>query len=193
MVQTAGAKPGCTQAACLHAWDIWQAHPSVPTPLQVIPQPKTASLQLFLYARMCGGSPLHSTPHQSWLLCHHQSTHCTCHSHSAQCHRAAWPPQAASPRDRQADEYGQLHASGLHSAGRIILNLWRLLRSELKLPIYTFEACVAALLQLRTPHLPPWQLAAWFDQPPPGGGLLSVPGPGLRDCSLSRLVYPGCV
>ena len=77
--------------------------------------------------------------------------------------------QAASPRDRQVDEYGQLHASGLHSAGRIILNMWRLLRSELKLPIYTFEACTAALLQLRTPHMPAWALAAWFNQPPSGG------------------------
>ncbi|KAK9800905.1 hypothetical protein WJX73_009136 [Symbiochloris irregularis] len=79
-------------------------------------------------------------------------------------------PQAVSPKDRQEDEYGQLHASGLHSSGRIILNLWRILRSELKLPIYTFEACVAALLQLRTPHIPAWALAAWFNQPPAAGG-----------------------
>ncbi len=60
------------------------------------------------------------------------------------------------------DEYGQHHASGLYSTGRIILNLWRLLRDELKLRIYTFEACAAAVLQLRTPRTPPWQLAQWF-------------------------------
>jgi len=60
------------------------------------------------------------------------------------------------------DEYGQHHASGLYSTGRIILNLWRLLRDELKLRIYTFEACAAAVLQLRTPRAPPWQLAQWF-------------------------------
>ena len=77
--------------------------------------------------------------------------------------------QAASPKDRQVDEYGQLHASGLHSAGRIILNMWRIMRSELKLPIYSFEACTASLLQLRTPHIPAWALAAWFNQPPSGG------------------------
>ena len=34
--------------------------------------------------------------------------------------------------------------------------------AELKLPIYTFESCVAAVLQLRTPHVPPAQLHAWF-------------------------------
>ena len=53
----------------------------------------------------------------------------------------------ASLIERRQDEYGQLHASGLHVQGRIVLNLWRLLRSELKLRIYTFEACVAAVLQ----------------------------------------------
>jgi hypothetical protein len=36
----------------------------------------------------------------------------------------------ASVKERQEDEYGQLHAAGLHAAGRIILNLWRLLRGE---------------------------------------------------------------
>jgi DNA polymerase zeta len=39
----------------------------------------------------------------------------------------------ASVKERQEDEYGQLHASGLHAAGRIILNLWRLLRGEVGL------------------------------------------------------------
>ncbi len=70
--------------------------------------------------------------------------------------------QVAGGKERQVDEYGQHHASGLYSTGRIILNLWRLLRDELKLRIYTFEACAAAVLQLRTPRAPPWQLAQWF-------------------------------
>ena len=70
--------------------------------------------------------------------------------------------QASSPKDRIPDEYGQLHASGIHCSGRIVINLWRTLRGELKLNIYTFEACVAALLQLRTPHLPPQTLHVWW-------------------------------
>lgn len=73
-----------------------------------------------------------------------------------------------SIKERQVDEYGQLHASGIHCAGRIVLNMWRLLRSEIKLPIYTFESCVAALLQLRTPHMPPWLLTQCFKEGPKG-------------------------
>ena len=71
-------------------------------------------------------------------------------------------PGTPGPKENQHDEYGQAHASGIYSTGRIVLNLWRLLRDELKLRIYTFEACAAAVLQLRTPRVPPWQLAQWF-------------------------------
>ena len=78
------------------------------------------------------------------------------------------PAQAASIAEKRQDEYGQLHASGLHCHGRIVLNLWRLLRSELKLRIYTFESCCAAVLQLRTPHVPAWVLAQWFSNGPAG-------------------------
>ena len=73
--------------------------------------------------------------------------------------------------ERRNDEYGVLHASGIHVAGRIVLNLWRLLRSELKLRIYTLEACVAAVLQLRTPHTPAWVLSQWFQAGPAGVNL----------------------
>ena len=55
--------------------------------------------------------------------------------------------------------------AGIHCAGRIVINMWRTLRSELKLNIYTFEACVAALLQLRTAHIPPWALHGWWVSP----------------------------
>ncbi|KAK9818869.1 hypothetical protein WJX74_003598 [Apatococcus lobatus] len=71
-------------------------------------------------------------------------------------------PELKSVKENQTDEYGQLHQSGLHSTGRIIINLWRALRSELKLNIYTFESCVAAVLQLRVPHIPAHELAQWF-------------------------------
>jgi hypothetical protein len=43
-----------------------------------------------------------------------------------------------------------------------VLNLWRLWRSELKLRIYTFESCCAAVLRLRVPHVPAWVLSQWF-------------------------------
>ena len=76
--------------------------------------------------------------------------------------------QFLTPKDRQNDEYGQLHASGIHCTGRIVLNIWRILRSELKLNIYTFESCVAAVLQLRTPHVQPQVLTHWFNGGPAG-------------------------
>ena len=76
--------------------------------------------------------------------------------------------QFLSPKDRQNDEYGVLHASGIHCTGRIVLNVWRILRSELKLNIYTFESCVAAVLQLRTPHVQPHVLTQWFNGGPAG-------------------------
>ncbi|KAK9829480.1 hypothetical protein WJX72_006119 [[Myrmecia] bisecta] len=78
-------------------------------------------------------------------------------------------PETFSMKEKQHDEYGTLHASGIHVTGRIVLNLWRILRSELKLNIYTFESCVAAVLQLRTPHVPSSVLAQWFKGGPGGG------------------------
>ena len=51
--------------------------------------------------------------------------------------------------ERQDDEYGRLHASGIYVTGRIVLNLWRILRGELKLQSYTFESCAHAVLCAR--------------------------------------------
>ena len=38
-------------------------------------------------------------------------------------------PEESSVKEGQGDEYGWQHASGLHVAGRIVLNVWRLMRS----------------------------------------------------------------
>ncbi len=78
---------------------------------------------------------------------------------------------AQGQREAQRDEYGQQNASGLHSTGRILLNLWRIVRGEVKLNMYSFEACCAAVLRRRVPHVPPAQLAAWF-----AGGACAVLG-----------------
>jgi len=56
--------------------------------------------------------------------------------------------------------------SGFHVAGRILLNLWRVMRGELKLPNYTLESCAAAVLRQRVPRVPLRQLAVWYS----GGG-----------------------
>ena len=72
--------------------------------------------------------------------------------------RAASLPGAA---ERQDDEYGRLHASGLHVTGRIVINLWRVLRTELKLQSYTMEACARAVLRRRLPRFTHRTLSRW--------------------------------
>ena len=62
----------------------------------------------------------------------------------------------------QDDEYGRSHSSGLHTTGRVALNLWRIMRGEVNLGIYTLERCAMAVLRRRVPHIPQPQLAAWF-------------------------------
>ena len=63
--------------------------------------------------------------------------------------------------ERQDDEYGRLHASGIYVTGRIVLNLWRILRGELKLQSYTFESCAHAVLSRRVPRFPHRTLSRW--------------------------------
>uniref|UniRef100_A0A2N9GNH1 DNA polymerase n=1 Tax=Fagus sylvatica TaxID=28930 RepID=A0A2N9GNH1_FAGSY len=45
------------------------------------------------------------------------------------------------------DEWGRTHASGVHVGGRIVLNIWRLMRGEVKLNMYTIEAVAEAVLR----------------------------------------------
>jgi hypothetical protein len=60
----------------------------------------------------------------------------------------------------------------MHSTGRILLNLWRIMKGEIKLGNYTFESCAAAVLRKRVPHVPPQQLAAWYSAGEAGAVLL---------------------
>lgn len=60
------------------------------------------------------------------------------------------------------DEWGRTHASGVHVGGRIILNLWRLTRGEIKLNMYTIEAVAEAVLRLKIPSIQNKILTKWF-------------------------------
>jgi DNA polymerase zeta len=51
------------------------------------------------------------------------------------------------------DQYGWDHDSGIRVAGRIVLNMWRTIRAEVKLPSYSFENCVSSILKTRVPHI----------------------------------------
>ncbi|KAK1292647.1 DNA polymerase delta catalytic subunit [Acorus calamus] len=64
------------------------------------------------------------------------------------------------------DEWGRTHASGIHVSGRIVLNIWRLMRAELKLNMYTLEAVTEAVLRLKVPSIPIKILNQWFSTGP---------------------------
>ncbi|KAE9459027.1 hypothetical protein C3L33_09073, partial [Rhododendron williamsianum] len=51
------------------------------------------------------------------------------------------------------DKWGRTHASGVHVGGRVVLNIWRLMRGELKLNMYTVEAVAEAVLRRRVPYI----------------------------------------
>nr|XP_016515146.1 PREDICTED: DNA polymerase zeta catalytic subunit-like isoform X1 [Nicotiana tabacum] len=60
------------------------------------------------------------------------------------------------------DEWGRTHASGVHVGGRIVLNIWRLMRGEVKLNLYTLEAVAEAVLRRKVPYIPTKVLTNWF-------------------------------
>lgn len=64
------------------------------------------------------------------------------------------------------DEWGRTHASGIHVSGRIILNCWRLVRSEVKLNMYTVEAVAEEVLRRKIPYIPCRELTNWFSSGP---------------------------
>lgn len=64
---------------------------------------------------------------------------------------------------RPADEYGARHSSELHFAGRIALNVWRLMRHEVTLTSYTFPSVVYHVLHLRVPTYTHAQLQRWYN------------------------------
>ncbi|ESR46579.1 hypothetical protein CICLE_v10003639mg [Citrus x clementina] len=64
------------------------------------------------------------------------------------------------------DEWGRTHASGLHVGGRIVLNVWRLMRGEVKLNMYTVEAVAETVLRRKIPSIPFRVLTKWFASGP---------------------------
>ncbi|CEP60152.1 DNA-directed DNA polymerase LALA0_S01e04192g [Lachancea lanzarotensis] len=60
--------------------------------------------------------------------------------------------------NKRKDVWGFSHDSGIHIAGRHVLNLWRLLRSGLNLLKYTLENIAFHVLHERLAHFPPAEL-----------------------------------
>ncbi|ERN16936.1 hypothetical protein AMTR_s00057p00185570 [Amborella trichopoda] len=61
-----------------------------------------------------------------------------------------------------SDEWGRTHTSGVHVGGRIVLNLWRIMRNELRLGMHTLEAVAEAVLRRKVPSFPWRILSSWF-------------------------------
>ncbi|RYR52485.1 hypothetical protein Ahy_A06g027394 isoform A [Arachis hypogaea] len=64
------------------------------------------------------------------------------------------------------DEWGRTHASGVHVGGRIVLNVWRLIRGEVKLNLYSIEAVAEAVLRRKIPFFHYKVLTRWFSSGP---------------------------
>ncbi|XP_034622780.1 DNA polymerase zeta catalytic subunit [Trachemys scripta elegans] len=63
----------------------------------------------------------------------------------------------------EQDEYGSDTMSEIHIVGRIILNLWRMMRNEVTLTNYTFENVGFHVLHQRFPLFTSRVLSDWFD------------------------------
>jgi DNA polymerase zeta len=64
-----------------------------------------------------------------------------------------------SPED---DSWGYSKGSGIHISGRIVLNMWRLMRHELNLTSYTYESIAYHILHIRVPRYLFATLNDWY-------------------------------
>lgn len=64
---------------------------------------------------------------------------------------------------RDDDDWGYKKASSVHIDGRIVLNVWRLLRAELNLTSYNLENVVYHILHHRIPHFSFSKLTEWYN------------------------------
>lgn len=71
--------------------------------------------------------------------------------------------------DVSENDWSHTHASGIHVGGRIVLNLWRLMRGEVKLNIYSLEAVADEVLRRKIPLVPTKILNRWFATGPERG------------------------
>lgn len=60
------------------------------------------------------------------------------------------------------DSWGGQHASGISMVGRIVFNVWRIMRSELALQSYSFESIAYHVLHQRIAHFDHLTLTKWY-------------------------------
>lgn len=64
----------------------------------------------------------------------------------------------------EKDSFGADNASEIHIVGRLVLNVWRLMRTEANLCNYNFETVAFHLFQKRYPHYSIQTLSYWFNE-----------------------------
>lgn len=64
--------------------------------------------------------------------------------------------------DVTGDSWGGQHASGISMVGRVVFNVWRIMRSELALQSYSFENIAFHVLHQRIPHFDHKTLTRWY-------------------------------
>ncbi|KAG7168018.1 DNA polymerase zeta catalytic subunit-like 2, partial [Homarus americanus] len=74
------------------------------------------------------------------------------------------PEGTASHHDEELDEYGADQTSQIHMTGRIVLNVWRLMRSEVTLLSYTLDNVAYHVLHTRVPSFSHDTLRQWWTQ-----------------------------
>ncbi|RUS18701.1 hypothetical protein BC937DRAFT_88438 [Endogone sp. FLAS-F59071] len=74
---------------------------------------------------------------------------------------------ATTPKfGREEDAWGFRQTSSINIDGRHMLNVWRLVRSEVDLNVYTFENVAFHILHERIPHFSYATLSTWFTRGP---------------------------
>ena len=74
-------------------------------------------------------------------------------------------PARAPPAAHLNDAWGEKTGSDLHVAGRVVLNLWREMRAEVKLADYSRPNVAQHVLCERTPRVAPSTLWRWHQDP----------------------------
>ena len=104
--------------------------------------------------------------------------------HSEMLRALSRTPGHTPPGALRDDAYGRDHGAGIWVTGRCVLNFWRILRAEVKLGSYTYEAAMLAVLRRRVPALPRRVLAAWYAAPGARWRLVADVAGRARGCAL---------
>ena len=76
--------------------------------------------------------------------------------------RVNLPRRDHPARDQRQNAWGLKQSTAIDISGRVVLNLWRLMRSELSLTSYSFESIAFHVLHVRVPKFSNRLLNHWF-------------------------------